>query len=138
MHIVRDTLGTALYFLEYDSMRHLMGRLPSGIQGAQPSWLPFHIPDSIIPFACGSIAGVTSWALIYPLDVVKTKVQQRALSGDRYRSPTETLARLVKGVEPGKPKPVLVGLTRLYRGLGALFTVFCFLYRPNCAVYLFI
>lgn len=65
--VVRDTSGTALYFLEYDGMRHLMGRLPSGEQGPTPSWLP--IPASIVPFFCGSFSGVTSWALIYPLDV---------------------------------------------------------------------
>jgi len=60
-------LGTALYFLEYDSMRHALGRLPSGEQGPTPPWLPIHA--SIVPFVCGSLAGVTSWALIYPLDV---------------------------------------------------------------------
>ena len=66
-HLARDTLGTALYFLEYDSMRHVLGRLPSGEQGPTPHWLPIH--PSLVPFFCGSLAGVTSWALIYPLDV---------------------------------------------------------------------
>ena len=59
--------GTALYFLEYDSFRFLLGRQPSGEQGPIPPWLPVH--PTLIPFLCGSIAGVTSWALIYPLDV---------------------------------------------------------------------
>ena len=67
LHLLRDTSGTSLYFLEYDGMRHLMGRLPSGEQGPIPSWLP--MPSSIVPFFCGSFSGVTSWALIYPLDV---------------------------------------------------------------------
>jgi hypothetical protein len=48
-------------------MRHILGRLPSGEQGSTPSWLPIHA--SLVPFVCGSLAGVTSWALIYPLDV---------------------------------------------------------------------
>ena len=65
--LVRDTLGTALYFFEYDGMRHILGRLPSGEQGPTPPWLPIH--PSLVPFVCGSLAGVTSWALIYPLDV---------------------------------------------------------------------
>lgn len=64
---VRDTAGTALYFFEYDALRHLLGRQRSGEQGPTPPWLP--IPVSLIPFVCGSFAGVTSWALIYPLDV---------------------------------------------------------------------
>ena len=60
-------LGTALYFMEYDSFRYLLGRQQTGEQGPVPAWLPVH--PNLIPFLCGSVAGVTSWALIYPLDV---------------------------------------------------------------------
>ncbi|KAG6814493.1 hypothetical protein H0H92_000018 [Tricholoma furcatifolium] len=114
--IVRDTAGTALYFLEYDGMRHLLGRKRNGEQGQTPPWMPMH--QNLIPFFCGSLAGVTSWALIYPLDVVKTKVQQRALAGEKYRGVFETLHRLIRGPDPNAPKPLLAGLTRIYRGLG--------------------
>lgn len=132
LHFVRDTAGTALYFFEYDAMRHLLGRQRSGEQGPTPAWLP--IPTSLIPFVCGSLAGVTSWALIYPLDVVKTKVQQRALAGTPPKGVWETLRRLVRGTadhcshvtttqnslgpDPKDPKPVLAGIARIYRGLG--------------------
>ncbi|OBZ69202.1 Solute carrier family 25 member 47-A [Grifola frondosa] len=113
---VRDTTGTALYFFEYDGFRYIMGRDASGEQGQTPAWLPIH--PSLVPFMCGSLAGVTSWALIYPLDVVKTKVQQRALAGERKRGILETLHRLIRGPDPNAPKPILVGLARLYQGLG--------------------
>jgi len=116
LHFIRDTAGTALYFLEYDGMRHLLGRQRSGEQGPTPSWLP--VPASLVPFVCGSVSGVTSWALIYPLDVVKTKVQQRSLAGERYRGPLETLHRLIRGPDPSAPKPPLSGIARIYRGLG--------------------
>ncbi|KAF8892511.1 hypothetical protein BD779DRAFT_1436750 [Infundibulicybe gibba] len=116
LHFLRDTSGTALYFLEYDGMRHLLGRQRSGEQGPTPSWLPIH--SSLVPFVCGSVSGVTSWALIYPLDVVKTKVQQRSLAGDRYRGVWETLHRLIRGPDPNAPKPLVVGIARIYRGLG--------------------
>ncbi|KAH9843217.1 mitochondrial carrier [Rhodofomes roseus] len=116
LHFVRDTMGTGLYFFEYDGMRHLMGRLSSGEQGPTPHWMP--IPPSVVPFMCGSLAGVTSWALIYPLDVVKTKVQQRALAGEKKRGVLETLHRLIRGPDPNSPKPIVLGLARLYRGLG--------------------
>lgn len=53
---VRDTMGTALYFLEYDGMRHLLGRNRLGEQGPTPAWLPIH--QSVVPFFCGSLAGV--------------------------------------------------------------------------------
>ncbi|KAJ7172364.1 mitochondrial carrier domain-containing protein [Mycena filopes] len=116
LHFLRDTLGTSLYFLEYDGMRHLLGRDRNGEQGETPSWLPIH--SSLVPFVCGSVSGVTSWALIYPLDVVKTKVQQRALAGERFRGVWETLHRLVRGPDPAAPKSILAGCARIYRGLG--------------------
>ncbi|KAH9857124.1 mitochondrial carrier [Lenzites betulinus] len=116
LHFVRDTMGTALYFFEYDGFRYVMGRDALGEQGATPPWLP--IPMSLVPFVCGSLAGVTSWALIYPLDVVKTKVQQRALAGERRRGVLETFHRLIRGPDPNAPKPIHLGLTRLYQGLG--------------------
>lgn len=65
---------------------------------------------------------------------MKTKTQQRALAGEKYRGPLETLHRLLrgectrwfpffcltkfKGPDPKNPKPILPGLARLYRGLG--------------------
>ncbi|KAJ7632728.1 mitochondrial carrier domain-containing protein [Roridomyces roridus] len=119
LHFMRDTLGTALYFFEYDGMRHLLGRQRNGEQGPTPAWLwwlPIH--PSLVPFVCGSFSGVTSWALIYPLDVVKTKIQQRALAGERYRGMMETLHRLIRGPDPAAPKPILAGIARIYRGLG--------------------
>ncbi|KNZ78393.1 hypothetical protein J132_00756 [Termitomyces sp. J132] len=116
LHFLRDTAGTALYFFEYDGMRHLLGRKRNGEQGPTPSWLPMH--PNLVPFFCGSLAGVTSWALIYPLDVVKTKVQQRALAGEKYRGVFETLHRLIRGPDPNAPKPLLMGMARIYRGLG--------------------
>jgi hypothetical protein len=78
LHFVRDTLGTALYFAEYDVMRHLLGRKRDGtssregdglVQGDVPDWAKGWLPKGLIPFLCGSLAGVTSWALIYPVDV---------------------------------------------------------------------
>ncbi|KAG8762663.1 hypothetical protein FRC12_008927 [Ceratobasidium sp. 428] len=116
LHFVRDTAGTALYFMEYDAMRLMLGRLPNGQQGATPAWFPIHA--TMIPFTCGSLAGVTSWALIYPLDVVKTKVQQRALAGIPPRSILDTFKRMLRGPDPNSPKPLLLGLARLYQGLG--------------------
>ncbi|KAI0807586.1 mitochondrial carrier domain-containing protein [Fomes fomentarius] len=116
LHFVRDTMGTALYFFEYDGFRYIMGRDYLGEQGSTPPWLP--IPASLVPFLCGSLAGVTSWALIYPLDVVKTKVQQRALAGERQRGILETFHRMIRGPDPNAPKPILRGIARLYQGLG--------------------
>ena len=67
---VRDTLGTALYFAEYDVFRYVLGRDPlTDRQGPVPEWAKGLLPVSLIPFSAGAVAGVTSWALIYPVDV---------------------------------------------------------------------
>ena len=68
---------------------------------------------------------------------VKTKVQQRAMAGEMYRSPGETLYRLIRGEliclspllargclignrgpDSQNPKPLIAGIARIYRGLG--------------------
>ena len=82
LHFIRDTLGTALYFAEYDVMRWFLGRKrgpqmaeadrrrgKDDEQGPVPDWARNWLPKGMIPFVCGSVAGVTSWALIYPVDV---------------------------------------------------------------------
>lgn len=79
LHFIRDTLGTALYFAEYDVMRFYLGRKSGdkrdgqrrGLeeQGELPQWAKGWLPKQLVPFMCGSVAGVTSWALIYPVDV---------------------------------------------------------------------
>ncbi|WWD19339.1 hypothetical protein CI109_103798 [Kwoniella shandongensis] len=130
LHFIRDTLGTALYFAEYDVMRYYLGRRTKAkgtlldgdvrdgsgdVQGDVPDWAKSWLPKGIIPFLCGSVAGVTSWALIYPVD---TKAQQRALSGLEPRTPFVQLQRLVRGTDKDNPKPLLTGIARLYRGLG--------------------
>ncbi|KAK4687103.1 hypothetical protein P7C73_g3016, partial [Tremellales sp. Uapishka_1] len=128
LHFVRDTLGTALYFAEYDVMRYWLGRKRTEygkgikeegdlIQGDRPDWARW-LPKGLIPFLCGSVAGVTSWALIYPVDAIKTKAQQRALSGLEPRTPVMQFLRLVRGTDKDNPKPLLTGIARLYRGLG--------------------
>lgn len=51
-----------------------------------------------------------------PLRLPQTKFQQRVLSGQEGRPFGEQLSRLVRGPDPANPKPLLVGMSRLYRG----------------------
>lgn len=120
LHFVRDTLGTALYFAEYDTIRYLLNRDPiTGKQGPIPTWAQnIGIGDHSVAFVSGAFAGVTSWALIYPVDAIKTKHQQRALTGLKPRGVFDQLARLLNGTEEGHRKSMWVGVSRLYRGLG--------------------
>jgi len=102
LHFIRDTAGTALYFAEYDVMRYLLGRkrntelYNSGgkgkgredEQGEVPEWAKGWLPKGVIPFVCGSLAGVTSWALIYPVDVSLPSCTERTelTTGDKGQS----------------------------------------------------
>lgn len=79
LHFVRDSLGTALYFAEYDVMRFWLGRRndasgkdnfgTAATSTELPDWAKGRLSPKMVPFLCGSLAGVTSWALIYPVDV---------------------------------------------------------------------
>lgn len=63
LHSVRDTLGTSLYFAEYDTLRWLLGRDPkTGLQGKVPAWArKMGIGEGWVAFGAGAFAGVTSW-----------------------------------------------------------------------------
>lgn len=58
-------------------MRHMLGRKKverAGkddelVQENMPDWARSWLPEGLIPFLCGSLAGVSSWAMIYPVDV---------------------------------------------------------------------
>jgi solute carrier family 25 carnitine/acylcarnitine transporter 20/29 len=63
LHMLRDTLGTTLYFAEYDALRFVLGRDPkTGLQGKVPEWARhLGIREGTVAFAAGAFAGVTSW-----------------------------------------------------------------------------
>ncbi|KAJ3763837.1 hypothetical protein EV360DRAFT_65896 [Lentinula raphanica] len=99
LHLTRDTTGTMLYFMEYDG--NFLGLDISTRRVTVFHWLGRRTnPSQTCVFR------------------VKTKVQQRALAGERYRGPFETFYRLIRGPDPSNPKPFLAGVARIYRGLG--------------------
>ncbi|GAA6027068.1 hypothetical protein JCM8097_006085 [Rhodosporidiobolus ruineniae] len=98
LHALRDTFGTGWYFGMYDSSQHYIRNHPQTF-AAIPSWMT--------TFACGSFAGVSSWFVIYPIDLCKAKLQRNALADAPYEKPWSIFKRLSAG-----------GVTKLYRGLG--------------------
>ncbi|KDN44711.1 mitochondrial carrier [Tilletiaria anomala UBC 951] len=121
LHIMRDTLGTTLYFGFYDTMRSLVQRHSSGDSNSGPQL--FGIPCPVVSFLTGSTAGIASWLIVYPVDLLKTNVQKRELSGHpRKLTGLQLFARILseRPPPPGQvstdtlPKRFL----RLYRGLG--------------------
>ncbi|KAI1300366.1 hypothetical protein EDD11_006231 [Mortierella claussenii] len=63
--ILRDAPGYGVYFLSYEGLKRLL-EIPLGETGGINTWK--------LLFA-GGVAGTLSWASIYPLDVIKTRLQ---------------------------------------------------------------
>lgn len=95
LHLLRDTLGTAIYFMTYESSKQLL----TTYQGnASPT-----NPLSVV--LAGGICGVASWALIYPIDSAKSIYQRNCLTH-------------VKGENARPPPKIQFFNKRMYRGLG--------------------
>ncbi|KAF2235131.1 mitochondrial carrier [Viridothelium virens] len=80
LHLLRDTTGTAIYFMSYESCKQLL----ANARGNSPT-----APGAVA--LAGGFCGIASWACIYPLDVAKTKYQRNCLNaeeGQRPKMPT--------------------------------------------------
>lgn len=95
LHLLRDTLGTGLYFATYESSKQLIATYRRDAS-----------PNSPLPVvAAGGLCGIVSWALIYPIDSAKSIYQRNCLTR-------------CKG-EKVKPAPKIQFFNRrMYRGLG--------------------
>ncbi|KAL5120930.1 hypothetical protein ACEQ8H_001118 [Pleosporales sp. CAS-2024a] len=70
---VRDAVGYGFYFLSYEWMKQ------SGISPDDS-----HREAALKVLLCGGLAGVVTWASIFPLDVIKTRVQTQVLLGETH------------------------------------------------------
>lgn len=59
---LRDVPGFAVYFVAYEAVKHAL--TPSNSEASVPAML-----------AAGAVAGVLTWGLTYPFDVLKSRVQ---------------------------------------------------------------
>jgi solute carrier family 25 carnitine/acylcarnitine transporter 20/29 len=66
----RDAIGYGFYFCSYDLSKRLMSTASDPNAEHLAQW-------KIL--LCGGIAGVVTWASIFPLDVIKTRIQSQAL-----------------------------------------------------------
>lgn len=92
LHTIRDTIGTSIYFVTYESVKQLL----ANAQGGPPT-----SPPAVA--LAGGICGIVSWACIYPIDVVKTVYQKQMLAGAK--------------VDVNRPE-IRFFQTGSYRGLG--------------------
>ncbi|KAI1269899.1 mitochondrial carrier domain-containing protein [Xylariaceae sp. FL1019] len=73
LHLLRDTLGTGTYFATYESSKQLL----TTFSGTDAHKNPLAV------LAAGGFCGIVSWALIYPIDSVKSIYQRNALMYSR-------------------------------------------------------
>ncbi|THW35262.1 hypothetical protein D6D17_05552 [Aureobasidium pullulans] len=92
LHLVRDTIGTAIYFGTYETVKQVLSN-GRGNEPAEPAAVAL----------AGATCGIVSWVLIYPIDVVKTQFQKHQLETGR----TQVTRPDIKFFQPGS-----------YRGLG--------------------
>ncbi|KAK6825707.1 hypothetical protein PG990_002967 [Apiospora arundinis] len=69
LHLMRDSLGTGIYFATYESSKQLLTTF-SGTNAHK---------NPVAVLVAGGLCGIVSWALIYPIDSVKSIYQRNAL-----------------------------------------------------------
>jgi solute carrier family 25 carnitine/acylcarnitine transporter 20/29 len=77
---LRDSIGYGFYFWSYELANSLWA---SASNTQEPSWRD-EAPKILL---CGGIAGVVTWASVFPLDVIKTRVQTQAMNSSTETSP---------------------------------------------------
>jgi len=95
LHLLRDTLGTAIYFMTYESSKQLL----TTYRGDKSTTNPFAV------VVAGGLCGIASWALIYPIDSAKSIYQRNCLT-------------YCKGEKTMKAPKIQFFNRRMYRGLG--------------------
>ncbi|KAF1848603.1 mitochondrial carrier protein-like protein [Cucurbitaria berberidis CBS 394.84] len=111
---VRDAVGYGFYFWSYEWTKR--------------SWSSPDDTDretAMKVLLCGGLAGVITWASIFPLDVIKTRVQTQALH-TAYRGEGEAMALLQPGTQTKRLSSLEVarqayrteGTAVFFRGLG--------------------
>lgn len=104
-HVMRDALGSGVYFAVYESFKWAMNTLFNGDPGKSS-------PISIL--LAGGSSGVTCWAIVFPFDTTKSLIQRDVVTN---------ILRKELGLEPLPPKErKLVFAKRIYRGLGMSMT----------------
>jgi solute carrier family 25 carnitine/acylcarnitine transporter 20/29 len=73
---LRDSIGYGFYFWSYEWSTRLLAS-KDGIAGSASE-------EAAKVLLCGGLAGVVTWASIFPLDVIKTRVQTQAFHSPEY------------------------------------------------------
>lgn len=105
--LARDIPSHGVYFCTYDISREAMDP-GSRTRGASKPWAGF---------TAGGLAGAASWLSIYPIDIVKSRMQATSCAGSRFKSIADCVIRsfneeglqvFVRGLGPTLARAFLV------------------------------
>ncbi|KAF2690829.1 mitochondrial carrier [Lentithecium fluviatile CBS 122367] len=99
LHLLRDTIGTGIYFVTYESVKQLL----ANARGSSPT-----SPLAVV--TAGGMCGLVSWACIFPIDTAKSIYQRNCLVGGKDKQT--------------RPKIQFLN-PRMYRGLGVSMSRSC-------------
>ncbi|KAJ5564487.1 hypothetical protein N7513_000729 [Penicillium frequentans] len=112
----RDAIGYGFYFWSYELCKRLMtSENETSNQAAMKVLL------------CGGIAGIVTWGSVFPLDMIKTRLQAQTmhdthdvhtLPGSTERQPLVRPRRTLTTIQIAKEAYRAEGLRPFYRGLG--------------------
>ena len=106
---LRDSIGYGFYFWSYEiSKRLLLSRQAD----------PFTNPTAIDVLLSGGLAGVITWASIYPLDMIKTRVQAPRRHAEENSPLLASSTSRRSAISVAKDAYRKEGLVAFYRGLG--------------------
>ncbi|CAN8103627.1 unnamed protein product [Discula destructiva] len=73
LHLLRDSLGTGIYFMTYESSKQLLTNFGGDGTPSNP----------LAVLVAGGLCGIVSWAMIYPIDSAKSIYQRNCLMYSR-------------------------------------------------------
>ncbi|CAK7205867.1 hypothetical protein SEUCBS139899_008647 [Sporothrix eucalyptigena] len=120
---LRDSIGYGFYFWSYMLATDAWRRYETGSDQPTSSSAS---PSAAATLMCGGLAGVVTWASVFPLDVIKTRVQNQSLLPPASSSPAN--APLLGGSLSAPRRLSTLEITRIayqegglpvfFRGLG--------------------
>ncbi|KAB8292964.1 hypothetical protein EYC80_007328 [Monilinia laxa] len=118
---LRDSIGYGFYFWSYELSSHLYSSnflSPASVSSGEEDKTSFR-NEAIKILLCGGVAGVVTWASVFPLDVVKTRLQAQILPSTL----TSEMTSLLPGMPPQKRRGALEIAKLAYRneGMGVFF-----------------
>ncbi|KAJ5217390.1 Mitochondrial carrier protein [Penicillium chermesinum] len=110
----RDAIGYGFYFWSYELCKGLMTSEDESSQQA-----------ALKVLLSGGIAGIVTWGSVFPLDMIKTRLQAQTIHDRAHETPIESQRPLLGAARPERSSFQIAreiyhaeGLKPFYRGLG--------------------